>query len=64
MSNLSEQIKEKRSLNHKFNKLMETLQHKQELEFARYGKTDFFLFMEDVIGETQELKDRWDKENG
>jgi hypothetical protein len=60
---LAEQIQEQRSLNKKFDKLIETLQHKQELEFARYGKTDFFLFMEDVIGETKELKERWDKEN-
>ena len=47
----------------KVNKLIRELEEKQDEEFDKNGKSDYFLFLEDVIWEVNELADKWEKAN-
>lgn len=47
----------------KVEKLIRSLEDKQSLEFAHYGKSDYFFFLEDAILEIRDLYDRWEEEN-
>jgi hypothetical protein len=48
----------------KYEKLIQKLEDAQDKEFAHYGKSDYFTFLEDVIGETKDLYQRWIEING
>lgn len=49
-------------MKNKIEKLIQVLEHKQDTEFKRYGKSDFFFFLEDAIYEIKELQERWEKQ--
>jgi len=44
----------------KYNRLIRSLEDRQQDEFNACGKSDYFLFLEDVICEVKDLKQRWD----